>query len=180
MSNALKLVQIGKRDLQLDDDMYRNLLEQITGARSAKGLSEAQLNAVVDAMKQRGFKPKAGKPQARAAEVPKICAIWLTMYDQGFVRSRTEVALNTYVKRMTKAGNGQGIDRIEWLKPMQAVVVLEALKKWHYRSMADAIVARGGRVPLNDKLTDKAGYEKLAAHYEEFYIKRKPTQNPIP
>ncbi|OUS51447.1 hypothetical protein BM607_009320 [Shewanella sp. SACH] len=172
MSNALKLVQIGKRDLQLDDDMYRNLLEQITGARSAKGLSESQLNAVVDAMKLRGFKPKP-KAQARAAEVPKIRAIWLTMYDQGFVRSRTEVALNTYVKRMTKAGNGQGIDRIEWLKPMQAVVVLEALKKWHYRGMADAIIVRGGRVPPNDKLTGPAGYEKLAAHYEEFYCGNK-------
>lgn len=179
MSNALKLVQIGKRDLQLDDAMYRDLLEQVTGERSAKGLSETQLNAVVAAMKLRGFKPKP-KPQPQAAEVPKIHAIWLTMYDQGFVRSRTEVALNTYVKRMTKTSNGQGIDRIEWLKSAQAVMVLEALKKWHWRCMADAIIARGGRVPLNDKLTDKAGYEKLAAHYEEFYIKRKPVPNPIP
>lgn len=173
MSNALKLVQIGKRDLQLDDDMYRNLLEQITGARSAKGLSETQLNAVVDAMKQRGFKPKAAnaksKPKARAAEVAKIRVIWLVMFEQGFLRSKTEVALNTYVKRMTKTSNGQGVDRIEWLTSEKAAQVLEALKKWHYRCMADAIVARGGRVPANDKLTGPAGYEKLAAHYEEFY-----------
>jgi len=171
MSNALKLVQIGKRDLHLDDDMYRNLLELITGKRSAKGLSENQLNAVVTEMKRRGFKPKSSKPQARAAEVAKIRAIWLTMFDQGFVRSKTEVALNTYVKRMTKTSNGQGIDRIEWLKSAQAVMVLEALKKWHWRCMADAIIARGGRVPLNDKLTDKAGYEKLAGYYSEFYAK---------
>lgn len=169
MSNALKLVQIGKRDLQLDDDMYRNLLEQITGARSAKGLSEVQLNAVVDAMKQRGFKPKASRPKARAAEVAKIRVIWLVMFEQGFVRSKTEVALNTYVKRMTKTSNGQGVDRIEWLTSEKAAQVLEALKKWHYRCMTDAIVARGRRVPLNDKLTGPAGYEKLAAHFEEFY-----------
>ena len=55
--------------------MYRNLLELITGKRSAKGLSENQLNAVVTEMKRRGFKPKSSKPQARAAEVAKIRAI---------------------------------------------------------------------------------------------------------
>lgn len=91
------------------------------------------------------------------------------MFEQGFVRSKTEVALNTYVKRMTKTSNGQGVDRIEWLTSDKAVQVLEGLKKWHYRCMADAIVARGGRVPANDKLTGPAGYEKLAVYYEENY-----------
>jgi len=169
MSNALKLVQIGKRDLHLDDDMYRNLLEQITGKRSAKGMSDTQLNAVVDAMKLRGFKPKSSKPKARAAEVAKIRAIWLTMFDQGFVRSKTEVALNTYVKRMTKTSNGQGVDRIEWLKSVQAAQVLEALKKWHYRCMVNAITISGGRIPSNDKLTAQAGYEKLALYYAKHF-----------
>ncbi|MBV7315470.1 gp16 family protein [Shewanella sp. NIFS-20-20] len=168
MSNALKLVQIGKRDLQLDDDMYRNLLEQVTGQRSAKGLSDSQLNDVVALMKKRGFKPKK-KPVARAAEVAKIRAIWLTMFDQDFVRSKTDVSINTYVKRMTKTSNGQGVERIEWLKPAQAAMVLEALKKWHYRCMADAIIAKGGKVPANDKLTGPAGYDKLAAYYNEHF-----------
>lgn len=173
MSNALKLVHIGRRDLGLDDDMYRDLLEQITGKRSAKGQSDVQLNAVVAEMKRRGFKPKrSNRPKARAAEVAKIRAIWLTMFDQGFVRSNTDVAINTYVKRMTKTGNGQGVDRAEWLKPEQASMVLEALKKWHYRCMADAIVASGGRIPPNDKLTAPAGYDKLAGHYEEFYCEK--------
>ncbi|MBO2589348.1 gp16 family protein [Shewanella algae] len=166
MSNSLKLVQIGKRELHLDDDMYRNLLEKVTGKRSAKELDEVQLKAVIAEMKAQGFKPKS-KRRDRAPEVAKIRAIWLTMFAQGFVRSNTEVALNTYVKRMTKTDNGQGVDRVNWLRSDQAAQVLEALKKWHYREMAQAIIASGGS-------PGRAGYEKLA----NFYAKR--YQNPTP
>ncbi|WP_447077694.1 gp16 family protein [Shewanella algae] len=163
MSNLLKLVQVGKRELHLDDDMYRNLLQKVTGVRSAKGLSEAQLNAVVSEMKAQGFKPRRTLPsRARAPEVAKIRAIWLTMFAQGFVRSNTEVALNSYAKRMTKTGNGQGVDRVEWLTSEQAAQVLEALKKWHYRLMADAIVASGGS-------PGSVGYDKLSAFYLKNY-----------
>ncbi|WP_233007174.1 gp16 family protein [Rheinheimera faecalis] len=171
MSNTLKLVQVGKRELHLDDDMYRNLLEFVTGKRSAKELTEVQLSAVVTEMKRRGFKPKH-KPQARAPEVVRIRAIWSTMFDQGFVVSKTEVALNAYVKRQTKTSNGQGVDRIEWLTSAQAVQVLESLKKWHWRCMAEAIKASGGCVPANEKNTGLAGYEQLAGYYRELICRR--------
>lgn len=174
MSNLLKLIQIGKRDLVMDDDVYRDMLEQETGQRSAKNLSQWQLSKVLERMKALGFKPKHksnknGKP--RAPEVGKIKAIWITMHKQGFVRNGRDAAIDAYVRRMTTRMNGRGIERANWLKSHQAAEVLESLKKWHYRLMAEAITSKGGRLPTDDDCTGPAGYSKLAIFYEDNYQK---------
>lgn len=168
MSNLLKLVQIGKRELALDDDMYRDMLEQSVGVRSAKNLSQWQLSKVLDHMKGLGFKPKH-KPRPRAEEVTKLKAIWITMHQQGFVRNGSDAAIDAYVRRMTTAQNGRGIDRAIWLKSHQAAEVLESLKKWHYRLMCEAIISKGDRIPMNDRGDGPAGYDKLAKRYKENY-----------
>lgn len=152
MSNLLKLVQIAKRDLAMEDDSYRDVLEQCTGKRSAKGLNDIQLTKVLDRMKALGFKPKR-KPQERAPEVAKIRAIWRTMHKQGFIRNANDVAIDAYVKRMTTASNGRGIEKAVWLKSAQAAEVLEALKKWHYRLPTEVITKSGGRIPSNNDCT---------------------------
>ncbi|MFA0199077.1 gp16 family protein [Vibrio atlanticus] len=170
MSNLLKLVQIAKRDLAMEDDSYRDVLEQCTGKRSAKGLNDIQLTKVLDRMKALGFKPKR-KPQARAPEVAKIGAIWRTMHKQGFIHNANDFAIDAYVKRMTTASNGRGIEKAVWLKSAQAAEVLEALKKWHYRLMAEVITKSGGSIPSNNDCTGPAGYELLAEHYASYYYK---------
>lgn len=179
MSKVLKLVQIGRRDLQLNDETYRDLLEQVTGQRSAKGLSDSALGLVVDRMKLLGFVPlnnkpafkrkpykKVTKPQrTKAAETSKITAIWLTMHQQGFVRNAHDSAIDAYVKRQTSKKNGGiGVERLTWLDSQQAYFVLEALKKWHYRMMVQAIDQLPGKsVPcVHGKLV---GYDALAHYY---------------
>ncbi|MGD8172160.1 gp16 family protein [Vibrio sp. TRT 21S02] len=170
MSNLLKLIQIGKRELALDDDMYRDMLEQTVGVRSAKNLSQWQLSKVLDHMKGLGFKPKpSSQPKPRAQEVSKIKAIWITMHKQGFVRNGNDAAIDAYVRRMTTSMNGRGVERANWLKSHQAAEVLESLKKWHYRLMSEVIISKEGRIPTNDRGTDHAGYDKLAAYYKENY-----------
>ncbi|MCO7025100.1 regulatory protein GemA [Vibrio paracholerae] len=170
MSKLLKLVQIGKRELQLSDEAYRDLLEEVTGQRSSRGLDDFKLSKMVDRMKQMGFVPvnknKVEVKKFRAYESEKILAIWITMFKQGFVRNGNDAALDAYVKRMTSQINGAGVAKLAWLDSDQATYVLEALKKWHYRMMCDAIVAAGGRVPKNDNCTGPASYDKLAWFYE--------------
>lgn len=172
MSKLLKLVQIAKRELQLSDEAYRDLLEEVTGQRSSRGLDDAKLSKLVDRMKRLGFVPRTKAPQPaaqhryRSSEASKILAIWITMFKQGFVRNGNDAALDAYVKRMTSQINGAGVAKLAWLDSDQATYVLEALKKWHYRMMCDAIVAAGGRVPKNDNCTGPAGYDKLAWFYE--------------
>ncbi|HCZ9714524.1 TPA: regulatory protein GemA [Vibrio parahaemolyticus] len=177
MSNLLKLVQIGKRELAMDDDTYRAMLVNITGQNSAKNLSQWQLSKVLDHLKSLGFKPKQKKPQPKALEVTKIKAIWITMHKQGFVRNGSDAAIDAYVRRMTTRSNGRGIERAMWLKPYQAAEVLESLKKWHYRLMCDAIIAKGGKIPRNDDLTGPAGYDKLAEFYAENYVENVDTDS---
>lgn len=176
----LKIVQVGRRELGLDEEDYRCLLESVTGARSAKGLSAAKLDAVITAMKGLGFKVKGGAQVAgrrsppssakvQAPEVRKIRAIWITIYNDGFVRDGSEDALGSYIKRMTaNANGGAGISRPEWLTSAQAERVLEALKKWHIRLMTAAIIERGDIVPASrgHQIDAMPGYDLIREAYE--------------
>ncbi|MFM5536746.1 gp16 family protein [Aeromonas veronii] len=176
----LKIVQVGRRELGLDEEEYRALLEQVTGARSAKGMSAAKLEAVITAMKGLGFKVKGGaqvngrrsppsSAKVQAPEVRKVRAIWITMYNDGFVRDGSDDALGSYIKRMTaNANGGAGISRPEWLTSAQAERVLEALKKWHIRLMTAAIIERGDLVPEPRSHRDDAmpGYDLIREAYE--------------
>ncbi|MGL6606298.1 gp16 family protein [Aeromonas hydrophila] len=178
--HLLKLVQVGRRELGLDEEEYRALLEQVTGVRSAKGMSASKLDAVITAMKGLGFKVKGGAQVAgrrsppssakvQAPEVRKVRAIWITMYNDGFVRDGSDDALGSYIKRMTaNANGGAGISRPEWLISAQAQAVLEALKRWHIRLMTDAILARGDSVPdtLSHRQDAMPGYDLIRDAYE--------------
>lgn len=176
MSKLLKLVQIAKRDLQLDDATYRDILETMTGQRSARGLNDVKLGKVIDHFKTLGFVPRPSESltpkktnRYRCAEASKILAIWITMHKQGFVRNGNDAALDAYVKRMTSQINGgAGVAKLAWVNSAAASYVLEAIKEWHYRVMCDAIRAAGLPIPMNDKCTGPAGYDKLA----KFYISR--------
>ena len=178
----LRLVHVGRRELQMSEEDYRAMLQSVTGASSAKGLGVIQLDAVVTRMKECGFKvrqkasasgAKRNSPPSsaavRAPEVRKIRAIWITMYQDGFLRDGSEDALGSYIQRMTaNANGGVGINRAEWLTSPQADRVLEALKKWHIRLMTAAILERGGLVPdtLSSRDGSVAGYDRIRQAYE--------------
>ena len=176
----LKIVQVGRRELGLDEEDYRALLESVTGARSAKGLSAAKLEAVITAMKGLGFKIKGGaqvngrrsppsSAKVQAPEVRKLRAIWITMSNDGLLKDGSEEALGSFIRRMTaNANGGVGVNRAEWLTSAQAERVLEALKKWHIRLMTAAIIERGDIVPASrgHQIDAMPGYDLIREAYE--------------
>ncbi|MFQ2250968.1 gp16 family protein [Aeromonas dhakensis] len=176
----LKLVQVGRRELGLDEEEYRALLEQVTGVRSAKGMSASKLDAVITAMKGLGFKVKGGaqvtgrrsppsSAKVQAPEVRKLRAIWITMKQDGLLHDGSEDALDSFIRRMTANANGGiGVNRAEWLTSAQAERVLEALKKWHIRLMTAAIIERGDIIPASHgRLLDAMpGYDLIRKAYE--------------
>lgn len=176
----LKIVQVGRRELGLDEEDYRALLESVTGARSAKGLSAAKLEAVITAMKGLGFKVKGGaqvngrrsppsSAKVQAPEVRKLRAIWITMSNDGLLQNGSEDALGSFIRRMTANANGGiGVNRAEWLTSAQAERVLEALKKWHIRLMTAAIIERGDIVPASrgHQIDAMPGYDLIREAYE--------------
>lgn len=62
-------VHIGKKDLGLDDDTYRDVLWRVTGKRSCSDMTITQLQEVVKDMESNGFKPKATPKHGKKPDV---------------------------------------------------------------------------------------------------------------
>jgi hypothetical protein len=130
----LATVHIAKKDLALPDETYRDILERITGKRSAKGLSLGQLEDVKAEMKGLGWKPKR-KPPARTGtrplvdgkEIRKMRALWLTLWHLGIIDDSSEDALAGFARRVT-GGRETGIAALRWIKGQAAFQVIEGLK----------------------------------------------------
>ncbi len=181
-TRLIRLVQVGRRSLGLDEETYRALLVQQSGKRSAAALSIQELDKVLQAMKGAGFKPtvkrgvKGGKQKrlspvsgtpVRTAEIGVIRAIWITMAKHGLLRDGSETALNHYVERQTvRINNGVGVAEVAWLSEARAYPVLESLKHWHKREMVKALQAAKKTVPINEKTGRVAGYQAVLGAFE--------------
>ena len=72
-------VHLAQKALGLDDDTYRDVLEQATGHRSAGSCSDAQLSAVLARFRALGWDGPpdgAGKRRSAKSWVRKVWAIW--------------------------------------------------------------------------------------------------------
>lgn len=141
---AIAKIHIAKKELALDDDTYRALLEQVTGKTSCAGMTPAQLNQVLDTLKTKGWKPKTNrrqyspstklKPAHTKTPADKIRALWIHMHQSGFIHDGSEAALGKWVERQTKKYNqGHGMQSIDWVPPWMASKLIEELKKWQQR-----------------------------------------------
>lgn len=186
-TRLIRLVQVGRRTLGLDEETYRALLEQQSGKRSAAELTIPELDKVLLAMKRAGFKPTVKRPvkgavkagghkrlspargaHAKTAEINVIRAVWITMHRHGLLRDGSETALNHYVERQTvRLNNGIGVAEVAWLTDGLAYQVLESLKNWHKRELVARLVAAKKTVPTNEKSGRVAGYQAVVAAFEE-------------
>ena len=83
----LAVVHVGKKELGLDDDTYRDLLERITSKRSARDLKIEELNKVIRALEQKGFKHESKrsfgtKPDVASFKEPLIGKIEALLADK--------------------------------------------------------------------------------------------------
>lgn len=85
------ILHIAKKDLALDDEVYRGILEAYAGVRSSVDLDRAGYNRVLSRFKELGFSPRpkrkrfqnlSGRPgMATPAQLRKIEAMWVTVSD---------------------------------------------------------------------------------------------------
>lgn len=125
----IQLIHVGKKQLGLDDDLYREVLESCTGKNSSKLLNIAQLEAVLDRMKQLGFqvesKDKAGvKNLADDAQSKLIRHLWLQLHNAGQVRNSSEKALAKFVE------NKVGVSALQFLSTKNADMIITHLRQW--------------------------------------------------
>lgn len=133
---AIKLIHVARRELGMDEDTYRTMLELVAGVKSAADLDGAGCQKVIDHMKTKGFKVKSkgtGKaaPGVNAADADpqyrKIQALWGELERRGVVRVNTEAAIQVYIKRIS------GCDGYRFCSSTQVAVIIETLKKWRDR-----------------------------------------------
>lgn len=130
----LAKVHLAKKDLRLDDDTYRDILERITGRRSSAECSVGELENLVAHFRAQGFVPKAvagGRQGAarstgpRRADHPvakKARAMWISLHQLGVVENASEHALEAFAKRQL------GVERMQWMDQGLGFKLVEALK----------------------------------------------------
>lgn len=132
-----KLLQVGKKELCMDDDTYRDFLQshgaqKKAGRISASTMSLKQLFHALEGMKRAGFvlrRKSVTTQQAdwRRPRIKKIIALWCTLADAGVVKDRSEKAMNDWCYSITKKA------RLEWSESPDLNACIEGLKKWAWR-----------------------------------------------
>lgn len=128
-ANLIKLIHVAKTKLGIEDEVYRDILESTTGKTSSKLLTPAQLEAVLDRLKQLGFKveskDKAGvKNLASDAQSRLIRHLWLQLYEAGQVKNGSELALAKFVE------NRVGVSALQFLSSKHADMIINHLREW--------------------------------------------------
>jgi phage gp16-like protein len=126
---AIAKVKIAQKELGLDDDTYRDVLEAVTGKRSAADCTDAQLARVLEHFASKGFKAKSStKGAADHPAAKKARALWISLHQLGAVRDPSERALEAFARRQL------GCARLQWADQGLTYKLIEALKAMAERS----------------------------------------------
>jgi phage gp16-like protein len=133
-----RLLQVGKRDLHMADEDYRELLrrhgaKQKDGKYSATTMSVAGLMQAVGEMKQKGFKPQTGGTDWRRPRIEKITALWMALFDAGVVKKPDQGSMVKWCARITRK------TRLEWATSYELNACIEGLKDWAHRERVQII-----------------------------------------
>ena len=127
--SLLAQVHIARKELDLEEDDYRDIIEARFGKRSAGKISVPQLRELVGIFMDKGWKPKgSGRSRGRAKSpaVRKIYVLWRLLREAGVVSAQRP---DGFAQRMTRnPRRPEGVPRVEWLADADAWAVLEALK----------------------------------------------------
>ena len=130
-----RIVHLACRQLGIDSDTRRDLQLVVTGKASMAEMDEADLKALVDALRERGFKP-AFKPDAKGwhapaprADLRMIHALWGQLGRAGALRRPGRAGLNAFIRtRFEKKWGHVPLD-VDALREWSEISdVLDALK----------------------------------------------------
>lgn len=147
-------LRVGAKQIGMDEDAYRQFLAR-HGARpgrdgghpSTTTMTDAQLAAALDELRDKGFEPaKPYRPRSRAqairtgaasgAQIDLIGQIWRAMHEAGVVRDGSTSALRAWCKTTSRrhSPDKKGYDAPELMPAEVAQQVIEALKRWARRT----------------------------------------------
>lgn len=119
---ALAQIHIAKKQLGLDDDTYRQMLQSLTGKQSCSGMVISELKAVLRHLKKCGFKnkqPRFGqRPNPGVTRQPLMNKVEALLADNGLHWNYA----HSMAQRMFK------VEKIDWLDPHQLRKLVAALE----------------------------------------------------
>jgi hypothetical protein len=116
-------IHVAKKEMALVDDDYRQMLLDVTGRASSADCTVPELTQMVEAMKQKGFRPKSSsKGAADHPFAKKARALWISLYHLNAVHNPSEQALEAFARRQLKC------ERMQWANQAQCYKLIEALK----------------------------------------------------
>lgn len=122
-------LQIAKRDLEFEDDDWRDLLERVAGARSARELSPVQKAKVLKELERLGWKPQGKQPaMEERRDLRFIHVLWKLLAEAGAVKPG-RAALNAWIASPKFAAKwGDVPTDVRFLSAARAHDVIEGLK----------------------------------------------------
>ena len=102
--NLQRMIHVGCKQLGLDDDTRRDLQLNVTGKSSMADMTAAELQQVVSALQQRGFKAgfkassKGRRPAAPRADLRFIHVLWRLLGEAGALKRPDRDGLNAFIR----------------------------------------------------------------------------------
>ena len=123
---TLAKIHVGKKALGMDDDTYRAFLQAQVGKRSAADCTIIELQAVLHAMKRRGFVPQSSKPVGKNPGAPKTARSRQAVLDKITAQLTTRGLHWNYAHGMAKRMFNK--ERVQWLNDEQLYKLMQALQ----------------------------------------------------
>lgn len=130
-------VHLACRQLGLDSDMRHDLQLAVTGKASMADMTPAELQAVVQELEKRGFKPgfkeaaKGCRPAASRADLRFIHVLWRLLGEAGALERPGRDGLNAFLRaRFERKWGAVPIDIDALREAGQINDVIRALKDW--------------------------------------------------
>ena len=132
MTASIRLIHVACRELGLDQDTRRLMQEELTGKISLKDMTQPELEVILGALKDRGFRPRAGKrPKAKRAALRLVHVLWATLGAAGELERPGRDGLNAFIRsRFEKAWGSVPAD-VDMLRDWDKIdAVIQALRQW--------------------------------------------------
>ncbi|WP_122075963.1 gp16 family protein [Pseudophaeobacter sp. EL27] len=142
MSRALqRKIHVGCRELGLNSDARRELQLVVTGKASMTDMTEADLNAVLNRLKQDGFKASSSSKKHAKASRPDlrlVHVLWRKLGEAGQLRDASRNGLNKFIRaRFEKTWQNVPAD-VDMMRDHSEIdQVIQALKSWGQRVNID-------------------------------------------
>ncbi len=139
-----RMVHVGCKQLGLDNETRRDLQLVATGKASMSDMTDADIQKVIAALKERGFKPglKGGMKGRRAAapraDLRFVHVLWAQLGAAGKLKTPGRAGLNAFLRSRFETKWGSVPIDIDALREAgQINDVIRALKDWCAREGID-------------------------------------------